>query len=58
MPPENLKLYNVRVRPTLWEQARKVAEARGGRISDVIREQLKDYVHKHRKLLEEIENAQ
>jgi hypothetical protein len=51
MTPENLKLYNVRVKPSIWEDARKIAELRGDRISDVIRDFLKGYVRRHRSLL-------
>lgn len=52
MTPENKKLYNVRVRPSLWEDARKIAELRGDRISEVIRTLLEGYVRRHRKLLD------
>lgn len=58
MTPENLKLYNVRVKPSVWEDARKIAELRGDRISDVIREFLKGYVRRHRKLLDTPEETE
>lgn len=56
MPVEPMKTYNVRVRPSTWETARKIADARGERISDVIRDFLKEYVRKNRKVLDEAEN--
>jgi hypothetical protein len=52
-PPENLKLYNFRVKPSLWEEVRAIGEARGLRISETIREALTEYVRRHRKLLEQ-----
>jgi hypothetical protein len=52
MTPENLKLYNVRVKPSLWEEAREIAEAKGDRISDVVRSLIADYVRKNRKVLD------
>lgn len=58
MPPENLKLYNVRVKPSLWEEARAIAEAKGDRISDAIRTLLTEYVRKNRKVLEQHEDAE
>lgn len=58
MPPENLKLYNVRVKPSVWEDARKIAEAQGDRISDVVRTLLVEYVRKNRRVLDELEKQQ
>jgi hypothetical protein len=55
MPPENVKLYNVRVRPSLWEAAKAIAEAKGDRISGVVRDLLTEYVRKNRKVLEQAE---
>lgn len=53
MTPENLKLYNVRVRPSVWEEARAIAEAKGDRISDVIRVLISEYVRKNRRVLDQ-----
>lgn len=53
MAPENMKLYNVRVKPSIWEEARAIAEAKGDRISDVIRGLIADYVRKNRRVLED-----
>jgi hypothetical protein len=53
MPPENLKSYNIRVRPSRWEKARAIAEAQGDRISDVIRRHLDDYIAEHEHVLTE-----
>lgn len=44
MPPENMHLYNIRMRPSLWERARAHAEADGRRLSEVIRDLVADYV--------------
>ena len=55
MPPENLKLYNVRVKPSKWEEARKIAEAQGDRISDVIRTLIDEYVRDNRHILDQLE---
>lgn len=52
MAPENMKSYNIRVRPSTWEQARAIADARGDRISDVIRQLLAGYIRRHRHLLD------
>lgn len=52
MPPENLKLYNVRVKPSRWEEARRIAEAQGDRISDVIRTLIDEYVRENRHILD------
>lgn len=52
MPPENLKLYNVRVKPSIWEEAREIAETQGDRISDVIRNLISDYVRTNRRALD------
>jgi hypothetical protein len=56
MPPENMKLYNVRVKPSVWEEARAIAEAQGERISDVVRELIGGYVRKNRKVLDQQES--
>lgn len=53
MPPENLKSYNVRARPSRWEKARAIAEAKGDRISDVIRRHLDDYIAENEHVLSE-----
>ncbi len=51
MPPENLKSYNVRVRPSRWEKARAIAEAKGDRISDVLRRHIDDYIAENEHIL-------
>jgi hypothetical protein len=53
MPPENLKLYNVRVKPSRWEKARKIAEAKGDRISDVLRRHIDDYIAENEHILDD-----
>lgn len=53
MPPENLKSYNVRVKPSRWEKARAIAEAKGDRISDVLRRHLDDYIAENEHVLNE-----
>lgn len=58
MPPENLKLYNVRVKPSVWEEARKIAEAQGDRISDVIRTLIGEYVRDNRHILDQLDGDQ
>jgi hypothetical protein len=52
-PPENLKLFNVRVKPSLWEEVRLIGEAKRLRISEAVREALAEYVRRNRKLLEQ-----
>ena len=53
MPPENLKSYNVRVKPSRWEKARAIAEAKGDRISDVLRRHIDDYIAENERILKE-----
>jgi predicted HicB family RNase H-like nuclease len=53
MSPENMKLVNVRVKPSLWAQVQAVAKAQDIRLSEAVREALTAYVRRHRKLLEE-----
>ncbi len=53
MNVENMKSYNVRIKPSVWDTARKIAEAKGDRISDVIRDLLKEYIRRNRKILDE-----
>lgn len=51
MPPENLKSYNIRARPSRWERAKAIAEAKGDRISDVMRRHLDDYIAENEHVL-------
>lgn len=57
MAPENLKLYNVRVKPSVWEEARQIAEAQGDRISDVVRTLIGEYVRQNRGVLNQPEDG-
>lgn len=58
MTPENLKLYNVRVKPSTWETAKEIADARGERISEVVRRLLEEYVRRNRKILDQVKADQ
>jgi hypothetical protein len=51
MPPENLKIYNVRVKPSRWEKAKAIADVKGDRISDVLRRHLDDYIAENEHVL-------
>lgn len=50
-PPENMKLVNFRVRPSLWEEVGKVADGRGLRQAEAVREALTEYVQRNYKYL-------
>ena len=50
VPP--MRHRNFRLDDATWRDASRIAELRGERISDVMRELVKGYVRKHRKLLE------
>ena len=41
---------------SIWDAAKTVADARGERISEVIRRQLEEYVRRNRKLLDDGES--
>jgi hypothetical protein len=51
MPAENLKSYNIRVRPSRWERAKDIADIKGDRLSDVLRRRLDDYIAENEHLL-------
>lgn len=51
-PPENLKLVNFRVKPSLWEEVLAIAEAKGQRLGETVREALVEYVRRNRKLID------
>lgn len=53
VPPQPMRHHNVRVDDATWKAALRIADLRGERISDVIREFLRGYVRRHRKLLED-----
>lgn len=53
MPPENMKIYNLRARPSRWERAKAIAEAKGDRISDVLRRHLDEYIAENEHVLAE-----
>ena len=46
-PPEKLELVNIRVKPSLWADVKRVAEARGLRLSEAAREALTEYVQRN-----------
>ena len=50
-PREPMKARSLRVSTALWEEAQRVADARGELISEVIRAALVAYVKKHGKEL-------
>lgn len=52
-PPENLKLVNFRVKPSLWDQVHAIADAKGLRVGETVREALSEYVRRNRKLLDQ-----
>lgn len=49
--PENMKSFNVRMKPVVWDEAKAIAEAKGDRISEVVRDLLKEYIRKNRRYL-------
>jgi hypothetical protein len=51
MPPENMKIYNLRARPSRWERAKAIADVKGDRISDVLRRHLDDYIAENEHVL-------
>jgi predicted HicB family RNase H-like nuclease len=48
---ETLKLVNIRVKPSLWAEVNRVAEARGLGLSEAAREALTEYVQRNYRLL-------
>lgn len=50
VPP--MRHRNFRLDDTTWQDASRIAELRGERISDVMRTLVKAYVTRHRKLLD------
>lgn len=50
VPP--MRHRNFRLDDATWRDASRIAELRGERISDVMRDLVKGYVRKHRKLLD------
>jgi len=50
-PREMFETRSFRIRPSIWAEAMKVADARGETLSEVIRAALVAYVKKHGKEL-------
>jgi hypothetical protein len=46
-----MKLVNFRVKPSLWDEIAKVAEGRGLRQAEAVREALTEYVQRNYKYL-------
>lgn len=53
--PEPMRHRNFRLEEATWRDAVRIAELRDERISDVMRDMVRGYVRKHRKLLESAE---
>lgn len=50
--PEPMKHRNFRLDDSTWKAASRIAELRGERISDAMRELVRGYVRRHKKLLD------
>lgn len=52
VPPPPMKHRNFRLDDETWFAASRIAELRGSRISDVMRELARGYVRRHKRLLD------
>lgn len=55
---ETKKLYNVRVRPSLWNQVEAIAKTKRVPTAEAVRDALAEYVHRNRKLLAQVDDGQ
>jgi hypothetical protein len=53
MPVEKMEPFKFRVRPSMLDQAQRIADKRGDNLSEVLRDSLKDYVRENAHLLED-----
>lgn len=53
MPAEKMEPFKFRVRPSMLEQAQRIADKRGDNLSEVLRDGLKDYIRANAHLLTE-----
>ncbi|MFD8496317.1 hypothetical protein [Amycolatopsis sp. NPDC059657] len=53
MPAEKMEPFKFRVRPSMLDQAQRIADARGDNLSEILRDSLKDYIRENTHLLKD-----
>lgn len=58
MPVEKMEPYKIRFRPTMWKKGLLIADKRGDKLSEVIRNAVRDYIRDNEHLLTDEERGE